>query len=477
MNLFSGNPEYAEGSDLPEGETAELLDALHGFVRRFVRFSSDAQAVAVALWVAHTWAFQAADTTPYLHVSSPEKRSGKTRLLEVLVLVARSARQAADMSAAAMFRVIAASKPSVLFDEIDAIFGRDADDHAKDIRAVLNAGYRLGGAVERCVGEGSRQHVESFPTFAPKVLAGIGQLPDTLADRCIPIRLQRRAKGERVERFRRRQVEPDARKLTDWCASWADSAVERLAAAEPALPEALNDRAQDAWEPLLAIADLAGGDWPTRARAAALELHAEEAGADESAGLLALRHCRDAFDDAGADRLATDALLRALVARDDAPWADWWGRQVHAGETKGPAHRLARLLGHFDIRPTQLRVGEQKVRGYARGMFTEAWSRYLNDGPDDGTEAGSPPSNERNGTTVHRRSEALFDGHEDLSDEASEQARTVVPFSGAEKGNQAGTGSMWARNAGAERAADRLDQLEGSLYTGLEPDDPRKWTR
>ncbi|HEY5011432.1 MAG TPA: hypothetical protein VIK61_01845, partial [Acidimicrobiia bacterium] len=182
-----------------------LLDDLRSFLCRFVAFPEPEQADAVTLWIAHTWAFEAAEATPRLSIQSAEKQSGKTRLLELLDLLVRSSLSVASISAAAMFRLIADGPTTLLIDEADTIFdGRGSG--AEDLRGVLNAGYRRGGGVMRAAGKGTG--VQRFSVFAPVALAGIGRLPDTVQDRSIVIRLKRRGITESVEKLRRREVEP-----------------------------------------------------------------------------------------------------------------------------------------------------------------------------------------------------------------------------------------------------------------------------
>jgi hypothetical protein len=369
--------ESAPAEPVPLDHGGELLDQVEAFLRRFVVFAREVQVVAVALWVAHTWCFAAAETTPYLHVTSPEKRSGKSRLLEVAAQLARRALQAANMTAAALYRSITDPPPAVLFDEVQELFGRSADDDQRQLRACLNSGYRLGGATLRCVGEGAKQTVAEFPTFCPKVLAGTGSLPDMLADRAIAIQLQRRTRHEPVERFRIRRIRGEAEALRRRLAGWAQVAVPALHDADPELPEQLDDRAQDCWEPLLALAELAGGDWPKRARAAAVELAGGDRLADPSEGTLLLAHCGEAFAGEGADRLATARLLELLCARDDGPWAERWAKHLHDDQPKIAAAQLAKLLRPFGIAPKVLDFDGRKARGYALSAFGDAFGRYL----------------------------------------------------------------------------------------------------
>lgn len=177
--------------------TAQMLDDIVAFIRRFV-VVTDAQAAVVALWIAHTHASGAAETTPYLHINSPTKRAGKSRLLDVLEVLTRKPLRAAGATEAALFRAISDREPTLLFDEVDAIFGAKAREH-EDLRALLNAGFRRGTPVLRCVGVGTKQTATEFDVFCCKALAGIGTLPDTIADRPLTISLKLPDLGRRVE--------------------------------------------------------------------------------------------------------------------------------------------------------------------------------------------------------------------------------------------------------------------------------------
>lgn len=232
-----------------------ILDDVRTFIRRFVVLDEH-QADAVTLWAAHTHVFDAFGCTPYLAISSPEKRSGKTRLLEVLELLVREPVATANISDAALFRVIEKRKPTLLIDEVDALFGKKARDR-EEFRGMINAGYRRGATTHRMGGRNNTE-LQTFSVYCPKAFAGIGNcLPDTITDRAIPIRLKRRTRDKPVERFRRREVEPEGHSLRDRVADWAEPNHDYLAAYRPKLPDELDDRAQDVWEPLLALADQA----------------------------------------------------------------------------------------------------------------------------------------------------------------------------------------------------------------------------
>ena len=268
-----------------------------------------------------------------------------------------------------LIRKVAGDQPTLLLDESDAAFGGDKE-YAETLRAVLNAGHRRGGVASVCVRAGGDWAAMDFPVFGPKAIASIGKLPDTVADRAITITLKRRAPPEKVARFRRREAEAQAAPLRERLERWAAAHVGVLRDARPEIPEALDDRAQDGWEPLLAIADAAGGDWPQRARSAALALSAGEDREDESQGVRLLADIRATFDERGTERLPSAELVRALVGIEDAPWPDMRGRPLDAS-------KLARLLKPFGVRPKVVRLGDATPRGYDAADFADAWQRYI----------------------------------------------------------------------------------------------------
>jgi uncharacterized protein DUF3631 len=378
-DTLAGGAKPSTNGHAPLLSGAAVLWGLVAFIRRFVALS-DEQAVILALWVIHTHAIDAADCTPYVHIKSAEKRSGKTRLLEVLALLVARAWLTGRVSAAVLVRKTANEQPSLLLDESDAAFKGDKD-YAEALRGILNAGFRRGGVTSLCVGQGANLSYQDFPVFSPKAIAGIGKLPDTIADRAVPIELRRRRRGEHVERFRQRKVEPYAVPLHSAAAAWAEANLTALAEAEPELPDELDDRAQDIVEPLLAIAEAAGGEWPDRARHAAVALltgeHRDDA---ESLGVRLLRDIRSTFDAEGADKLTTGKLLEQLLKHDDAPW------QYLNGGPLG-ANRLARMLKPYGIAPKQFKESGGKARGYLRAHFEDAWARYL---PVPAAEPGTP---------------------------------------------------------------------------------------
>jgi hypothetical protein len=351
--------------------TGPLFDVLR-FVQQYVVLPSDHAAVAVALWVAHCWAIDAFEVSPYLAILSPEKRAGKTRLLEVLELLCPRAWRIVQPSSAVLFRKIAQDVPTLLLDEGDAIFNSRGEQY-EPLRALLNAGFKRGTVVPRCVGEGAHQKLINFTVFCPKAIAAIGNLPDTITDRSILIKMDRASPEEqrRLVRLRSREAEVEAQPIRDALERWAEAAVEKLRDARPDVPTELDGRAADGWEVLLAVADQAGDGWSALAWTAALKLSTGAAREDESLRTRLLGDLRRVFEERAADQLATTEIIDALCEDDSSPWSDWHGRRI-------TPHTLGRLLRPFGIVPVKWRDGDRAgIRGYTRASFAAAWSHYL----------------------------------------------------------------------------------------------------
>jgi Protein of unknown function (DUF3631) len=400
-------------------DTAELLEAIAGFVGSYVVLT-DSQLCALALWTLHTHTFEASDCTPYIHITSAEKASGKTRLLEALELVVAKAWLTGRVTPAVLGRKVHAERPTLLLDETDATFAGDPE-FGQALRGLLNNGYRRGGKSSICIGQGANMTYVDLEVFSPKALAGIGELPDTVASRSIRIALKRKAPGERVERFRRREADEAATPIHSWGVDWSSRYVEELALARPDLPPKLADRAADSWEALLAIADLAGDEWPAKARAASLELSGESAEADASIGVRLLESCHTAFD--GRDHLATKDLIASLVNDEEAPWGGW-----HRGNPVSP-RALANLLEPFGIRPRTVRLSStETARGYACESFEDAWKRYLSPYPPDLSDTTTQPASEQGSEPISIQHSTPFVSDEKESSNPHEQ-RDVLAVS------------------------------------------------
>jgi hypothetical protein len=368
------------GSTSATVDLAELLEDVARFVRRFVSFQNEQQSTAVTLWVPHVYAIDAAIAAAYLRITSAVEESGKTTLLEVLdELLGDRGINAVSISPAAVFRIRDKVGPvALLLDEIDNTLRNRQDDGARDLLALVNAGYRRSARVLRTVGQSHEPR--QFAAFGPAAIAGLGSLHPTTESRCIPIELERklRGKGERWLPF---LIGEETSRIREALERWAtEETIDRLRSARPAIPESLRDRHAEAWWGLLAIADAAGGEWPKRARTAAEVLHLDrDAAATASLGVLLLDHIRQAFDDADTDRLASVQLLRLLVRNEEGPWGRWWGAEVtHEDEPLGAQTKLAAELRHFRIKPRTIRLPDGSTpRGYRREDLAEAFERYL----------------------------------------------------------------------------------------------------
>jgi len=361
-----------------------LLNDLRRVFERFVilpKWSAE----ALALWTLHTYTFHCRDVSAYLGLESPEKRCGKTTLLTVLSELVHRPIVAANISSPALFRVIEEMRPTLLIDEADTFLqGND------ELRGILNSGYSRktayvvrvanhqvtqyhqpaadgaappGGQPEP-VARGATRLVR-FSCWCPKILAAIGRLPDTLADRCIVLRMQRKTERESCERLK----DLDATPLRRRCARFAQDQGERIATAAPAMPPDMNDRAGDIWEPLLALADLAGGPWPEWARQAAVGLTMSAQENSPMGSLLfgiALQ-----FVNTGAQRLSSREIVTGLNDLPNRPWATLrQGREISE-------LWLSEQLRPYGIRPRTIRIGQTTARGYHEEEFRDVFRRYI----------------------------------------------------------------------------------------------------
>ncbi len=380
---------------------AAVLDDVEHFHRRFNVFPLEAAYVAVTLWDAHAHLIDCFDATPRIAFLSPEPGSGKSRALEVMEPIVPNRMMAADASATAMFRAVSATetRPTILFDEVDAVFGPKAGGD-EQLRAFINAGHRRGAGMWRCVGDGSNQTAQEFPSYCAVAMAGLGSLPDTILTRSVIIRMRRRAPNEKVEPWRKRIHEPQGHALRERLSKWAASVRKTVDGAFPEMPEGVTDRPADVWEPLLAVADAAGGAWPERARTACLELvNAARQDDKASLGIKLLTDLRDQVFN-GAERMPTAHILVSLNALEDSPWADTGGRPLDA---RGLAKRLGEYVtdDNQPVKARSIRTGDGVVKGYYAGDLADAWLRYCPPPPEKpATSATSATSQLTGGADV-----------------------------------------------------------------------------
>lgn len=369
------------------------LDEVEQFLKRFVIYPSEAARVAHVLWIAHTWFMEEWDSTPRIAFLSPEPGSGKSRALEVTEPLVPRPLHAVNATPAALFRKVSdeAGPPTILFDEIDTVFGPKAKDN-EDVRGMLNAGHRKGATALRCVLRGKIVDTEELPAYCAVALAGLDDLPDTIMTRSVIVRMRRRSPAEQVEPWRMRINGPEAHQIGAWLSEWSEQ--RRQDVSWPEMPAGIEDRNADVWEALLAVADLAGGDWPERARVAAVSLVTASADRGGSLGVILLRDLKAIFG--RAERLSTEVILEQLHELDESPWADLRGKPLDA-------RGLARRLVKYDVKPKVYRDGDRTIRGYEAAALADPWSRYVTDKPSTENfptpqeieEPGRPQSEER----------------------------------------------------------------------------------
>jgi putative DNA primase/helicase len=343
---------------------ANVLTAFENRVRQHIVLPEYA-GCAVALWALFSHAHDAATHSPLLAIQSPAPRCGKTSLMQIVRMVVPSPLAAANIRVAAVYRTVEKYRPTLLLDEADT-FVRDSEE----LRGILNSGHHREFAhVIRMVGEDHEP--KQFPTWCPKVIALIGFLPVTLQDRAIAISMRRKAVQENVTKFVGGEDEELAEVRAKF-ARWAGDNHQRLSGALPELPRGLNDRACDNWRTMIAIADLVGGDWPTRARQAAV--HLSGSASDDltvSTEVQLLADIRMVFREIGRDWVSAQSLTELLCEMEEAPWSEWnRGRCLSA-------RGVSTMLKPFKITSRHTRDGSQ----YDASMFTEAWNSYLP--PDD----------------------------------------------------------------------------------------------
>ena len=367
-------PDPVDGGQLLK----DLVEALQTHV-----ILEEQAAIAVALWIMHAHAHDAANISPILAIISPEKRCGKTTLLSLLSELTPNPLLAANITAAAVFRSVEVWRPTLLVDEADTFLAE-----REELRGVINSGHnRRSANVIRVVEEGGEQIPKKFSTWAPKAIAQIKDLPDTLQDRSVAIRLRRKLPGESVARFRADRV----KHLTDInrrAMRWAQDNMPALREMDVEAPERLHDRAADNWRTLLIIAERIGGDWRDKAHAACMSVEGVSVEADieveVSDGIRLLVDTKQVFSDKGAEELSARQIIDALTIMEESHWADYRGGRAITDMAFG------KLLKPFGIKSKMGTTGSDKgKKKWHAEDFKDAWKRYI---PAEGGKSASQAS-------------------------------------------------------------------------------------
>ncbi|MGP5241155.1 DUF3631 domain-containing protein [Corynebacterium flavescens] len=385
----------------------DILDGLEALYTKYVVFPNEHCAPTAALWVAHTWRVNDGYASPRLVFQSATPASGKTRGLEVTAHVSFNARMTISSSTAALFRRIGSAHhngqtpPTICFDETDAVFGGGRpSEQTEQLRGLMNSGYKRGATVDRCEGDASEMKVIEWPVFAPLAMAGLsGNLPDTITTRAIVIEMKKRTSKERVQPYRERSVKAEVEPLIRGLAQWAQDDACSLAGVYPNMPKGVEDRPAEVWEPLIAIADQAGGQWPKRAREACSAFVFKPRGGTPPMGIELLSDIRKVMGHGGdaeyrtVDRIRTTELLEKLRALSESPWGE-----LDAGHGLSP-RKLSRLLDAYDVRPITFRdslsstaKGYQVASNDRQAGLADAWDRYLSQPEPTAPHTPSPKS-------------------------------------------------------------------------------------
>lgn len=391
----------ADTDDVPTVEDAPaLFDEIEETIKQYLYLPESHHYATVVLWCAATHVLTHMEYATRLNFKSPEPQCGKTRALEVVKRLSYQPLSTSNATVAAITRSLGAIPPTLMIDEADTVFGKKTAENNEDLRAVLNAGHARGAPLLRWNQQKNKR--ESLNTFAMAALAGIGDLPETVTQRSAVIPLRRRPKDHRLKPFRQKRdgsgvILPLGKRLAAWATTFepSDEEIE--------LP--VEDRDADNWESLVAVADAVGGDWPARARAAAVALTRNGAEPDKTFNREALEDVRRVWTP-GAISMHSETLVNRLLCLEASPWSNYGN-----GRTGITAHQLARLLKPYGVQTKQVKIAGKNLWGYRyedwackstdadcvpSGGLKSAWDSYLDEGEIGAEAEKSDPRNVAN---------------------------------------------------------------------------------
>lgn len=344
--------------------TVATLDAVGNEFDKYIVFPSAEARDATVLWTLHAHVFRAFDSTPRLSIRSSEPGSGKSRVLEIVQHLTPKVLSAVTLTPGVMWRAIEKGSPTLILDECDTIFGRGGSSSShRELRSIINAGHRAGSKVPRCMGS---EDIKEFTVFCPVAMAGIGRLPETIATRSVEIVMRKRKAGDpEVKAFRLRFAGDDLKIAFALSEYWSSLAIKPLSRTLPELP--VSDRKADVWEPLVAIADLAGEAWGKRARKACIRLTKEADSQPPSVGVKLLGDIRSIFP-ANVPALRKEEIVRRLTAMDMDDESNWDGFTTD---------QMARLLREYGVEQRAMRIDGKVTKMYRRETLEHAWDHYL----------------------------------------------------------------------------------------------------
>ena len=347
----------------------ELLSEMSKIISRYMILPKGTL-TPIVLWIASTYVYDAFNVYPKLGVISPEKRCGKSTLLDILGAFSCKSVLSSNITPSSIFRVVEKTKPTLLIDEADTFIAGRNDD----LIGIINSGHtKRTASVIRTVGEDYTP--KKFSTWAPMAFASIKGLPGTIMDRSIVIQLRRRTIAETVARTPVDFWE-DSELIRQKLVRWGVDNFNDLKANHIEPPIIQNDRAITNWLPLFTIAYAVGGEWSEKVNASYLILNNQED--EESPAVMVLRDIQFIFHDRNCDRIHSADLVRYLVEMEERPWCEWKRGNPMT------ANSLAKQLSTFGVRSKTIRIGVpcKTLKGYELKQFTDSFSRYIPSPPD-----------------------------------------------------------------------------------------------
>ena len=366
----------------------ELLNQIEKIIDQHIACEGHTR-IATALWIVYTWAIDAMQIAPIACITAPEKRCGKTQLLTLIGDLCYKPLPTSNITAAALYRAIEEWSPTLLIDEADT-FLKDNED----LRGVINAGHsRKNAYVIRCDGDDNKP--ARFNVWCAKAISGIGHLPETIKDRSIILELRRKLPHEKKQRLRHAD-QSQWHNIKRQCLRWVNDHVELLRTIRPELPEQLNDRAQDNWESLFIIAQVASEQWLQKATHAAMTINGIELDTLSISEQL-LTDIRAIFNELGEQKIFSSGLVEALNADAENVWTTW-----NRGQPMTQS-QLASRLKQFGVKSKDVRIGTLVKKGYDLSQFKDAFDRYL------------PKSDAKSATPLQSKSSKALDGIQDAT--------------------------------------------------------------
>jgi putative DNA primase/helicase len=320
---------------------------------------SDAIAVATSLWVVFTYLVEIAVHAPKLLLHFPKKDAGKSTALGVLHWLVQRPYAAVEATGAAAYRIIDQLKPTLLLDEADTLFRRNTA-----LAHIINSSWTNSGQTIPRVGP--RGTVVGYNPYSVQAIAMKGlNMPGPTLSRCVTCMIWPKLPSETVEDFNYTDDE-EFRTIRSKLLRWVLDNAATLRDANPESAPGFSNRIKMNWKLLLAIADRAGGAWPKRARAAALELYSESNNeSDDDVDVRAFAVVEQLLH--GREELTSAEVCAAMTEEPTSEWCNFRG--------KGPISQtqLAALFRPYGIYTVKLSKG----RGYRRAQFKQPFARLL----------------------------------------------------------------------------------------------------